>query len=81
MRRLSFKEQQELATLPEQIDARETEKLQLFATLADPSVLRDTAALATARARLAAVEQALSHLTSRWEALETIAAESAAAGH
>ncbi len=81
VRRLSFKEQQELAALPEQIDARETEKLQLFATLADPMVLRDGAAVATARTQLAVVEQALAQLTGRWEALETIAAESAAAGH
>ncbi len=81
VRRLSFKEQQELAALPEQIDAREAEKLTLFATLADPATLRDGAAVAAARARLEVVDRELAALTARWEALETIAAESAAAGH
>jgi len=74
-RGLGFKEKQELAELPGRIDATEQERERLYASLSDPVLLRDGAAVARARARLAAIDTELSELTSRWEALETMAAE------
>jgi ATP-binding cassette subfamily F protein uup len=74
-RKLSFKETSELAELPERIDAREQERERVYASLANPAVLRDGAAVAAAKARLAALEIEIGELTERWEALETIAAE------
>ena len=74
-RRLSFKEARELEALPGEIDAREQERERLYATLADPAVLRDGAAVAEAKTRLAAVAGEIVALTERWEALETLASE------
>ncbi len=72
-RKLSFKEQKELDTLPEHIDALEQERTALYGRLADPIVLRDGAGVATAKARLAAVDDALAAAMARWEELERIA--------
>ena len=72
-RKLSFAEKEELAGLPDRIDAREREREQLYLSLAEPALLRDGAAIAAAHARLAAVETDIAKLTARWEALETIA--------
>ncbi len=72
-RKLSFAEKTELAGLPDRIDAREREREQLYLSLAEPALLRDGAAVATAHARLAVVEADIAKLTARWEALETLA--------
>jgi ATP-binding cassette subfamily F protein uup len=77
-RRLTFKETSELASLPDAIDAREGERERVYASLSDPALLRDGAAVARAAARLAALEAEIMELTARWEALETIAAEAGA---
>jgi ATP-binding cassette subfamily F protein uup len=74
-KKLSFKEQAELAALPGQIDGKEAERGALYAQMADPAFLRDGVAVAKARARLAAIDAEVAKLTARWEALETIAAE------
>ena len=74
-RKLSFRETSELAELPDRIDALEREREQVYASLADPAVLRDGAAVTAAKARLAALEGEVAELTARWEALETIASE------
>ena len=74
-RRLSFKEAGELAALPEQIDARERDREELYRSMGDPALLRDGAAVARARARLAALDAEIASLSERWEALETLAAE------
>ena len=74
-RKLSFKENAELASLPDRIDGAEREREQLYASLGDPSFLRDGVAVTAAKARLAAIEVELAELVSRWEELETIAAE------
>ncbi len=74
-RRLSFSETGELALLPDRIDALEKERDDVYALLADPAVLRDGAAVAAAKTRLAAIEAAIVELTARWETLETIAAD------
>jgi ATP-binding cassette subfamily F protein uup len=75
-RKLSFSETSELATLPERIDAREQERDQLYAALADPAVLRDGGAVTATRLRLTALDIEIEELTARWETLETIAAGS-----
>ena len=75
-RKLSLKEKNELEALPDRIDAKEREREAIYASLSDPALLRDGAAVAEARARLASIETELGALTARWEELETIAAES-----
>ncbi len=69
-RKLSFKEVRELGELPDRIEALEAERDTLFATLADPAVLRDGSAAAERKARLTAVEADLANAFARWEALE-----------
>jgi ATP-binding cassette subfamily F protein uup len=73
-RGLTFREARELEALPEQIDAREGDRAAVYASLADPALLRDGAAAAAAKARLAALDAEIAALTQRWEALETAAA-------
>jgi ABC transport system ATP-binding/permease protein len=75
-RRLTFRETTELAGLPDRIDALERERAMLYLSLADPAVLRDGSAVVTTRSRLVALETEIAELTERWEALETIVAES-----
>jgi ATP-binding cassette subfamily F protein uup len=72
-----MRETAELAELPDRIDALEREREQSYASLSDPTLLRDGAAVAGARARVAALETEIAELTERWEALETIAAQGA----
>jgi ABC transport system ATP-binding/permease protein len=73
-RKLTFKETNELASLPESIDALERERDGVYASLADPAVLREGAATAAAKARLAELESEIVRRLARWEELETIAA-------
>ena len=80
-RKLSFRETSELAELPDRIDALEREREQVYASLADPAVLRDGAAVTAAKARLAALEGEVAELTARWEAAtEELAAAEAKLG-
>jgi ABC transport system ATP-binding/permease protein len=72
-RRLSYKETSELASLPDEIDRRENEREQIYASLADPAFLRDGAAVAAAKDRLNEIELEMTQLMGRWEELETIA--------
>jgi ATP-binding cassette subfamily F protein uup len=74
-RKLSFRERAELDTLPGEIDAREREREEAYASLADPALLRDGSAVVEAQGRLAALSAEIESLIARWEALETIAAE------
>ena len=76
-KKLSFKETAELAALPDRIDALEREREQAYASLADPALVRDGAAMSAARARIAALDSEIAELTERWEALETIATQGA----
>ena len=73
-RKLTFRETHELAALPERIDALESERARLYASFADPALLRDGAAATAATARLAEVDAELAAAMDRWEALEGIAA-------
>ena len=74
-RKLSYKEGQELAALPDRISASEAELEQAYGSLADPDLVRDTSALAVATARVAKLESAIPAMMARWEELETIASE------
>ena len=74
-KKLSFREQTELAALPGQIDELEAERGALYAQMTDPAFLRDGAAVARARARLDAIDAEVAKFTARWEALETVGAE------
>lgn len=73
-RKLSYKETQELAALPDRIDVLEREKAALYGSMSDPVFLRDGTAVIVANARLAAIDKAVAQLTERWELLETIVA-------
>ncbi|HEY2895546.1 MAG TPA: ATP-binding cassette domain-containing protein [Gemmatimonadaceae bacterium] len=73
-RKLTFRETTELASLPDSIDALEGERERVYASLADPGLLRDGAATAAAKARLGEIESEIAQALARWEELETIAA-------
>jgi ATP-binding cassette subfamily F protein uup len=75
-RTLTFKETTELKDLPDRIDALERERERIYASLSDPALLRDGAAVVDAKARIEAIEVEIAELIERWETLETIAAAS-----
>ena len=69
-RKLTFKEQRELAELPEQIERLESEQAELHASMADPEFFKqDGSRLAEASARLEAITQQLTQCYDRWETL------------
>jgi ATP-binding cassette subfamily F protein uup len=72
--KLSFRERAELDALPEQIDARERAREAVYASLSDPALLRDGAAVVEAQGRLATLSAEIESLIARWEELGTIAA-------
>ncbi len=73
--RLGFKEQRELAALPDAIVALETEQEAIAARLADAAIYRDAPAEAARLSeRASVVEDQLLRAMERWEALERRAA-------
>jgi ATP-binding cassette subfamily F protein uup len=74
-RRLTYLEAKELDALPERIDTLERDREGVYASLADPAVLRDGGAAAEAKARLAALDAEIGEAMERWEALATLAAD------
>jgi ATP-binding cassette subfamily F protein uup len=71
-RRLSYKEQQELAGLPAAIEALEKELAALHARMAEPDFYRQPGAiLAQEQARLEELQRRLDESLVRWEALES----------
>jgi ATP-binding cassette subfamily F protein uup len=68
-RKLSYKESQELAALPERIEQLERERAAVFAALADPGQLKAGKG-ASLSIRLKAIESELSQGERRWEELE-----------
>ncbi len=75
-RKLSFKENRELDTLPQIIEALENEQNGLFAQLSDPNFYKENGrAIAGIKKRLQAVEADLATQYRRWEELEQIAAQ------
>ena len=71
VRKLTFKEERELESLPEQIAMLEEEQEKLHGTLADPEFYRsDGGRVTTLTARLEELERELSRRYQRWEELE-----------
>jgi ATP-binding cassette subfamily F protein uup len=69
-RKLNFKEQRELDSLPAQIQALELEQAQIRETLADTQIyVADAARAADLHARDAQIEDALMAVLERWETL------------
>ncbi|NBV44201.1 MAG: ATP-binding cassette domain-containing protein [Planctomycetia bacterium] len=74
-RRLSFKEQQELAALPALIESLETDLAALHAALAAPEHYRQSRdVIAAEQSRLRELEDRLRTTYSRWESLEASSA-------
>ena len=72
-RKLSFKEERELETLPEKIAALEAEQTELHGRLADPELYKSAGAEVTAiNVRLTALEAELEAVYRRWEELESL---------
>ncbi len=72
-RKLSFKERAELDALPARIEALESEQAALEERLADPAFYREEGgAVATATARLGALQRELEEVYARWQELEEI---------
>ena len=71
-KKLSYKEQRELETLPERISALEREQGVLEAGIADPAFYREpAAAIAERMARLTTVHQELLAAMARWDDLDS----------
>jgi ATP-binding cassette subfamily F protein uup len=74
-RKLGYKEQRELETLPVQIDALEAEQERLHAALAEPDFYqRDKEGFLAATQRLDEIGQALQAAYARWHELEALQA-------
>ncbi len=70
-RKLSFKEQRELESLPARIDQLETEQAALHATMSSPSFYQQPKSdIAATNAKLETLERELAEVFSRWESLE-----------
>ena len=76
--RLSYKEERELATLPEEIESLEREQTELTARMSEPDYHRQGGErLRGDRKRLAELEELLLEKFARWESLEEQRARSA----
>jgi ATP-binding cassette subfamily F protein uup len=72
-RKLSFKEQKELETIPQRIEELDAEQKQIITAMADPAFYRDSGnKVADAKARLEAVELELAGVYKRWNELEAL---------
>jgi ATP-binding cassette subfamily F protein uup len=70
--KLSYKEQLELAELPEKIEKIETEITSINSALADPEIYKSDLEKATAlQIKLTELDEALLNTIARWEALES----------
>jgi len=74
-RKLSFKEQKELETLPQRIEELDAEQQRIIMTMADPAFYRESGnKVADTKARLDAVEKELAEVYKRWNELEALKA-------
>ncbi len=72
-RKVTFKEARELESLPQKIEAMETEQQEIYNSMADPSFYRQQSALISqAKARIEELEHSLAIAYERWEELEAI---------
>jgi ATP-binding cassette subfamily F protein uup len=70
--KLSYRQERELESLPERIEAMEAEQAELCRRLADPALYRqDPGGIGRAREDLARLEKELAEAYARWEALES----------
>ncbi len=70
--KLSYKEQLELAELPDKIEVTEAEIAQINAALADPEIYKADLEKATAlQIKLTELDESLLNIIARWEALES----------
>ncbi len=70
-RKLTFKEQRELESLPARIDQLETEQAALHVTMSAPSFYQQPKSdIAATSAKLEALERELAEVFARWESLE-----------
>ncbi|MBA3581330.1 MAG: ATP-binding cassette domain-containing protein [Gammaproteobacteria bacterium] len=70
VKKLSYKEQRELAELPAKIETLEIEQRQLQERLADPAIYQNALELSSVNNRLAEIEKVLLVAYERWNALE-----------
>jgi ATP-binding cassette subfamily F protein uup len=76
LRRLTYKEQCELAALPERIEALEAELGELHRTMADPAFYRRAPAeIVKAKTRLESLQSDVAAAYLRWESLEAVRAQ------
>jgi ABC transport system ATP-binding/permease protein len=69
--KLGYKEERELAELPDRLEALEREQTEIAGRLADPALYRDRPGeVKPLQARQAAIEEALTRALERWEELE-----------
>ncbi len=72
-RKISYHEQRELETLPQRIEALESEQQSLFATVSDPSFYKKSKRDITGtQDRLSEVEAEITHAYERWEVLDSL---------
>ena len=72
-RKLNYKEQRELANLPERIETLETQLVELQALVSNPDFYQsEKASVHQTLARIKAIEEELQMAYVRWETLETI---------
>ncbi|MBU4208697.1 MAG: ATP-binding cassette domain-containing protein, partial [Proteobacteria bacterium] len=72
-RKLTFKEVRELESLPQKIEAMETEQQEIYNSMADPSFYKkDSVLIGQAKARIEELKQSLAIAYERWEELEAI---------
>lgn len=75
-RKLSFKENQELETLPGLIDSLESERESLFKIMADPDFYKeDGDRVSKSKTRIEDIEKEMANAYTRWELLEAIRKE------
>jgi ATP-binding cassette subfamily F protein uup len=71
-RKLSFKEQRELESLPQRIETLEGEQTQLHQKIADPAFYRQAGSeIGKATDRLAELEHELQAAYARWQELDS----------
>lgn len=71
--KLSYRQERELESLPERIEAMEAEQAELCRRLADPALYRqDPGGVNQAREELARLEKELAEAYARWESLESL---------
>ena len=73
LRKLTFNEARELDSLPQNIEAMETEQQEFYNSMADPSFYQqESTIISQAKAKIEELERSLAMAYQRWEELEAI---------